>query len=143
MPSLALLNEDGTMHKKLQLVSLPEDYKVPEGKILSWKDTINRTIYYDWYSSVYRYPVQAYFYKGSAWASVSRDQLEDGLDYASMTRCNKSNLIIVVQGTSAKDLTDIRDYILDLITKGRIWEASNDLNPKTKPQSFFQWLLRL
>jgi len=135
MPSLVLLNEDGTFYKKLQLVSLPKEYVVPEGKVLSWRHKI---VYYlshptsEAIGTEYRCPLEAYFYLGSAWAQIERVGFEDRTFDGTTMRCryNVNTLVITVQSTSAQDLMSLRDYILTLFDKHLTWGVYNNLNPE-------------
>lgn len=148
--SLVLLNEDGSVDKKLQLVSLPKDYTIPQGKILSWRKEIIITDTHV-FPSIWRIgiPIEAHFYLGSAWASVTladidlngnKDYLERRVER--MLRGNPSMLTITVQGTSSSDLMALRDHILELINRREDWNVKNDLNPK-KPLGFFRFIKSL
>lgn len=131
MPSLVFLNGDGTFHKKLQLVSLPKEYVVPEGKILSWRHKIVYYLSHPTYEAIgYRCPLEAYFYLGSAWAQIERVGFEDRTFDGTTMRYNVNTLVITVQSTSAQDLMSLRDYILTLFDKHLTWGVYNNLNPE-------------
>lgn len=148
MSSLALLNEDGTFFKKLQLVSLPRNYVIPEGKILSWKEELLSSFSrFRFASELPKRPPEAFFYLGAAWAKVSASSpkdhfgafTEDGVVY------DTSNLTILVQGTSPSDLMKLRDYVMIVLNRGGGWDVRNDLNPPPpKPDGWFtRWLKSL
>ena len=134
MSSLVLLNSEGVVARKLQLVSLPDDYIVPEGMTVSWKMDIHASSRDPLASFDRQEPVEAYFYLGDARGQVCRgevkryelDNLFGPMRYGSRT------LTVTVQGTSAKDVMQLRDYIMHLINSGARWEVSNDLNPKPR-----------
>ena len=145
MSELALLNAEGTVVKKLQLVSLPRGYVIPEGMIVSWRDAYrasSRSAMSAILNEHYREPPEAYFYLGKAWAQVLRtgskesDLEDDSLRMSYGIR----DLTVTVQGTSAEDVISLRDYIIQLIYSGQNWKAVNNLNPKPKPekQRFFR-----
>ena len=134
MSSLVLLNREGVVARKLQLVSLPDDYIVPEGMTISWKMELHV------WSSIRpaewlrrKEPVEAYFYLRNAWGQVCRSgfrEFERGDRVADEIRYNPRDLTITVQGTSTKDVLELRNHIMHLIDSCVRWEVSNDLNPK-------------
>ena len=135
MSSLVLLNRDGVVARKLQFVSLPDDYVVPEGMTVSWRMDLHisssdpRAF---WGGP--REPVEAYFYLGNARGQVCRNgfkEYEQKDRYGPMQYGSRT-LTVTVQGTSAKDVMELRDRIMHLINSGARWEASNDLNPKPR-----------
>ncbi len=133
MSSLVLLNNEGVVARKLQLVSLPDDYIVPEGMLVSWRMEVESWSR-DSLASLLKpgpEPVEAYFYLGNARAQVNRTSIEPfvGGDFGRM-RYGLRILTITVQGTSAKDVMALRDRIMHLVTTGAHWAVSNDLNPK-------------
>ena len=134
MSSLVLLNRDGVVARKLQLVSLPSDYVVPEGMTVSWKMELHASSsdpLAGWRGP--REPVEAYFYLGNAQAQVCRNGFKESeTDDHYRLRFASRILIVTVQGTSAKDVMELRDRIMHLIHSGVIWNVSNDLNPKPK-----------
>ncbi len=134
MSSLVLLNRDGVVARKLQLVSLPSDYVVPEGMMVSWKMELRASSsdpLAGWRGP--REPVEAFFYLGNAQAQVCRNGFEESeSDDHYRLRFASRILIITVQGTSAKDVMDLRDRIMHLIHSGFSWNVSNDLNPKPR-----------
>ncbi len=142
MSSLVLLNRDGVVARKLQLVSLPSDFVIPEGMTVSWKMELQASSsdpLAGWLGP--REPVEAYFYLGNAWAQVCRNGFKwSERDDQHRLRFGSRVLTITVQGTSAKDVMELRDYVMHLINSGAHWEVSNDLNPKTK-RGFLQRLM--
>ena len=142
MSSLALLNSEGVVARKLQLVSLPDDYIVPEGMTISWRMDLQASSR-DPSVNFYPFePVEAYFYFGCAWAQVCRGEVKQSGRNNHFGPCYGSRtLTITVQGTSAKDVMKLRDHITRLINTGVRWEVSNDLNPKPK-RSFLQRIMR-
>ena len=132
MSSLVLLDGEGAVARKLQLVSLPEDYVVPEGMTVSWRSDL-RASSSDPFAVLHGPPeqVEAYFYLGNAWGQVCRDGFKGyERDDQQRMRFGSRDLTITVQGTSAKDVMELRDRIMQLINSGDRWEVSNDLNPK-------------
>ena len=132
MSNLVLLNSEGVVARKLQLVSLPDDYIVPEGMTVSWKMDIHASSRDPLASFGRQEPVEAYFYLGSARGQVCRGEVkpyEMDNRFGPM-RYGFRTLTITVQGTSAKEVMELRDRIMHLINSGSRWEVSNDLNPK-------------
>lgn len=142
MSTIALLNKDGTFRKKLHLTSLPENYVVPEGTIVSWKmsDIIKATM--DSFKGTFgkKEPLEANFYLGSAWAQVRRISLPD--DSRSFHGYGRRQISAMVQGTNPKDINKLRDHVLMLIQTDQSYESSNDLNPKPKKLRWWQKLLK-
>ena len=134
MSSLVLLNSEGVVVRKLQLVSLPDDYIVPEKMTVSWRIDIQVSSRDP--MEIYRRqePVEAYFYLGSAWGQVCRGEAKRcQLDnHFVPMRFGSRTLTITVQATTAKDFNELRDRIMHLINSGVGWEVRNDLNPKPK-----------
>ena len=134
MSSLVLLNRDGVVARKLQLVSLPSDFVIPEGMTVSWKMELHASFsdpLAGWRGP--REPVEAYFYLGNAQAQVCRNGFKESeTDDRYRMRFASRNLTIIVQGTSAKDVMELRDRIIHFIHSGVSWNVSNDLNPKPK-----------
>ena len=134
MSSLVLLNRDGNVARKLQFVSLPDDYVVPEGMTVSWRMDLHLSSsdpLAGWCGP--REPLEAYFYLGNARAQVCRNGFKEREeDNRYRMRYASRDLTITIQGTSAKDVMELRDRILHLINSDARWEASNDLNPKPK-----------
>jgi hypothetical protein len=133
MSSLVLLSKDGEVTRKLHFVSLPHDFVVPEGMMISWRTEIECS----WSRhSPDRYvePLEAYFYLGSAQAQVCRGKVKEfeSNTYSDSLRYQVRILSITVQGTLAKDVMTLRDHILNLIDNNVRWDVSNDLNPKLK-----------
>ena len=122
---IVLLNEDGTVAKKLALVSLPENYEVPAGKIVSWQlefewSTQDATIAEerpDW-------PIEAFFYHKEAWARViCKDTRAYNGSFFSYIR----DIQITVQGSSAKDVMYLRDHIMSDVHLRLRWFAGNQV----------------
>ena len=134
MSSLVLLNREGVVAHKLQLVSLPDDYVVPEGMTISWRIDVQASSRDPLASFRRLEPVEAYFYLGNARAQVCRGEVKlyERDDRFGPMRYGSRTLTITVQGTSAKDVMELRDRIMHLINTCAHWEVSNDLNPKSK-----------
>ena len=135
MSSLVLLNRDGVVAHKLQLVSLPDDYVVPEGMTVSWRMELHVSSS-DPFAGLrgLKEPVEAFFYLGSAQGQVCRNgfkQYERDDRYGPMHYGSRT-LTVTVQGTSAKDVMELRDRIMHFIHSGVRWGVSNDLKPKPK-----------
>lgn len=135
MASLVLLNDDGTVFRKLSLVSLPDDYQVPEGKLVSWQmffETSSR----DRLDALRgpKTPMHCYFYLGSAWAEMKRDGWKESEVERNQWRWRYGvgNYTLTVQGKSAKDVVALRDMVLQGINVGARWEVRNNLNPRLK-----------
>ncbi len=135
MSSLVLLNRDGNVARKLQLVSLPNDYVVPEGMIVSWKTELRASStdpFARWRAP--SEPIEAFFYLGNAQGQVSRSgfrEVERGAENRPTRFCVR-DLVVTVQGVSAKNVMELRDRVMDIINSGIGWNVSNDLNPKPK-----------
>jgi len=138
--SMILLNKEGLIYRKLQLVSLPDDYIVPEGMTISWRMDMRTWSHYPLATLSRPEPVEAYFYLGSARGQVCRGEVkmyeQNGLG---PMRYGSRNLTITVQGTSAKDVMELRDRIMHIIKTCAHFPVSNDLNPKPKI-GFLRWL---
>lgn len=134
MSSLVLLNRDGVVARKLQIVSLPSDYAIPEGMTLSWRTEIHVSSsdpVAGWRGP--KEPVEAFFYLGNAQGQVCRNGFKESeRDDQYRLRFASRNLTVTVQGASAKDVMELREHILHLIHSGAKWNVSNDLNPKPK-----------
>ncbi len=106
---------------------------IPEGKILSWKETIQISSRDLFRNIQWREPIEAFFYFGDAWAQVNRDGWKkyESDDFRRM-RYGIRDIAITVQGTSAKDLMKLRDHIMTLINAGSKYGVRNDLNPKPR-----------
>lgn len=130
MASLVLLNDDGTVFRKLSLVSLPDDYQVPEGKLVSWQMFFERSSM-DVSDALRgpKVPLLSYFYLGSAWAEMKRNVWERASGHDLM-RYGVGNYTLTIQGKSAKDVVALRDMVLQYIRAGNKWEVRNDFSPK-------------
>ncbi|OGL87497.1 hypothetical protein A3I40_02350 [Candidatus Uhrbacteria bacterium RIFCSPLOWO2_02_FULL_48_12] len=132
MSSLVLLNREGAVARKLQFVTLPSDYVIPEEMTLSWRMDLHASSsdpLAGWRGP--REPVEAFFYLGNAQGQVCRDGFrESEMDEQHRLRFGSRTLTVTVQGTSAKDVMELREHILHLIHSGASWSVSNDLNPK-------------
>ena len=134
MSSLVLLNSEGVVARKLQFVSLPDDYIVPEGMTISWRIDVHASSPDPQANFRRPEPMEAYFYLGSARGQVCRGEVKQyewddrfgSMHYGSRT------LTITVQGISAEDVMELRDRIMHLVNTGAHWEVSNDLNPKQR-----------
>lgn len=135
MSSLVLLNREGVVARKLQLVSLPGDYVIPEGTTVSWRTDLNASSR-DPLAGLFgpKEPVEAYFYLGNAQGQVCRNGFKEYErdDRFGPMRYGSRVLTVTVQGTSAKDVMELRDRIMHFIHSGVRWNVSNDLNPKPK-----------
>ena len=146
MSSLVLLDRDGVVARKLQLVSLTSDYIIPEGMTVSWRTDLHassRDPLSGWLGP--REPVEAFFYLGNAQGQVCRNgfrEYEFGGRWYGTMRYGSRTLTVTVQGTSAKDVMALRDHIMHLIHSGASWNVSNDLNQKPK-KGFLQWLKKM
>ncbi len=134
MSSLVLLNSEGVVARKLQLVSLLDDYVVPEGMTISWRIDVQASSRDPLASFRRSEPVEAYFYLGSARGQVCRGEVKryERDDRFGSMRYGSRTLTITVQGTLAKDVMELRDRIIHLVNSGVGWEVSNDLNPRPK-----------
>lgn len=134
MSSLALLSRDGVVVRKLQFVSLPSDYAIPDGMTVSWRIGLHASSsdpLAGWRGP--QEPVEAFFYLGNAQGQVCRNGFKESEeDNQYRLQFGSRNLIVTVQGTSAKDVMELRERILHLIHSGARWSVSNDLNPKPK-----------
>lgn len=131
--NLVLLNSDGVVARKLSFVSLPADYVIPDGMTVSWRTVVRVSSGDPLASFGPREPVEAYFYLGDAMGEVRRDDFR-GYEHGRLgeIRFGSRILTVTVQGTSARDVMKLRDYIMHLISSGAHWEVSNDLNRKPK-----------
>ena len=134
MSSLVLLDRNGVVARKLQLVSLPKSFVIPEGMTVSWRKEVDR-FSHDPVAEMFgtKEPMEAFFYLGNAQGQVCRTDSQDSElrrlyhgEYAHRV------LTITVQGTSTKDVMALRDHIMQLIHSNARWDVSNDLNPKPK-----------
>lgn len=131
MFSLVLLNKDGGGIHKLHLAFLPDDFVVPEGKIISLKMDFHISSSDPLAGGHCHRPVEAYFYLGEAYGQVCRDGFKFfETDENYRTRFGCYDLHIIIQGTSAKDVMSLRNHIMELINSGRSWQTINNLNLK-------------
>ncbi|WKZ26339.1 MAG: hypothetical protein QY304_03025 [Candidatus Paceibacterota bacterium] len=134
MSSLVLLNREGEVVRKLSFVTLPDDFVVPEGMTVSWRMGINVSSTdprEGWRGP--QEPLEAYFYLGNAHGQVCRNGFKEyEQNDQHLLRFGSRNLILTVQGTSAKDVMKLRERILHIIHSGASWDVSNDLNPNPK-----------
>lgn len=143
MSSLVLLNHEGIVTRKLQLVSLPIDYVVPRGMTISWMSKVHLSSSDPFAAFNPKEPAEAYFYLGNAFGVVERSNFkitEQDNDFR--LRFGSRDLTMTVQGTVAKDVVELRDRILQLVHSSVRWEASNDLNPKPR-MGFWQKIKRI
>lgn len=143
MSSLVLLNSEGIVAQKLQFVSPPDGYVVPEGMILSWRTEV-RVAPIPIGNCRCLEPIEAYFYFGKARGQVCREQIKhernEFFDRIIAENFGSRILTITVQGTSAIEVIALRDRIMHLIDLGIRWGVHNNLNPK--PKTGFTKLLR-
>lgn len=137
MSSLVLMHRDGTLAHKLQLISLPDDYIVPEGMIVSWRTVLHLS--YRTVAGIFspQEPTEAFFYLGNAQGQICRDRFQESERVDHQLMFGSRNLTVTVQGTSAKDVMRMRDHIMQLIHSGTRWNVRNDLNPRPR-KSFLQ-----
>ncbi len=132
MSSLVLLDKQGAIAHKLQLVSLPDDYVVPLGMTVSWKTVVHVSSSHQLEEmGIPLEPVEAYFYLGKAQGVIHRNGFEVvEQEKSNYPTCFGSRILtVVVQGTVAKDIMDLRDHMMCLINTGSHWKVHNDLNP--------------
>jgi hypothetical protein len=136
MATLVLLNDDGTVFRKLNLVSLPDDYQVPEDKLVSWQmffETSSREALDALRGPTT--PMLSYFYLGSAWAEMKcngwRESIYDGTKFNSWCY-GICHYTLTVQGKVAKDVVALRDRVLEFVRGGKGWGVRNDLNPRPR-----------
>lgn len=142
MSSLVLLNSEGEVARKLQFVSLPENFVVPEGMTVSWKEEIEVSSRDPLDNIRHREPPLAYFYLGDAWGQVRSDGFKELVKegrFANDVKYACRTLTIAVQARSAGNLNKLRDKILGLIQSGNLWGVSTDFNPKPKKSFFRRW----
>lgn len=134
MSSIVLLNGDGVVARKIHLVSLPDDYVVPEGMTVSWRMDVQASSHDPLIILRQPDPVEAYFYLGDARGQVCRGEIREYErdDRFGPIRYGSRTLTITVQGTSAENVMKLRDHIMHLIESSAHWEVSNDLNPRPK-----------
>ncbi len=115
--SLFLLNSLGEIEKKLEFVSLPADYVIPEGQFVSLQIKNLSQI------NLPEVPQSAFFYFGnSTFGEVScKTSSRFFADFTLTT----SVLTIKIQGNVAKDTNKLRDYILQLIHNKTAWQVRN------------------
>ena len=143
MSSLVLLNCEGVVARRLQLVSPPSDYIIPSGMTLSWRTElqVSSSDPLGWRGP--REPVEAFFCLGNAQGQVCRNGFRASeQDEQHRLRFGIRNLTVTVQGTSAEDVMKLRDHIMHLIHSGVCWSVSNDLNPSPKT-GVLQWLKKM
>lgn len=132
MASLVLLNDDGTVFRKLSLVSLPDDYQVPEDKLVSWQISFE-TSSMDVLDALRgpQTPMVSYFYLGSAWAEMKRNawEMESG---NALMHYGVGSYTLTIQGKSAKDVVVLRDRVLQVVRAGNGWDVRNDFNSRPK-----------
>ncbi len=137
--SLVLLNKEGTVVRKLKLVSLPDDYVIPPEMSLSWRTVVHVSLPHQHEAlEIPLEPVEAYFYLGSAFGRIERNGFEaieqETDDYPA---CFSSRILTVtVQGVSSHDVMALRDHLMHLVNSGAHWEVHNDVNPR----SWVTWL---
>lgn len=134
MSSLVLLNSEGVVARKLQLISLPDNYVVPEGMTISWRIDVQVSSRDPLVSFRRQEPVEAYFCLGNARGRICRSEVKqyDQDNCLGTMRYGFRTLTVTVQGTSAREVMELRDHIMRLIDSGVSWGVSNDLNPKPK-----------
>lgn len=122
MSTLVLLNSEGVVVRKLQLISPPNTFLVPKGTTLSWRITIDVST--DRLSSWERRfpPVEAYFHLGQALGQINRRTLSE----------TEYSLTISIQSASPKDIVRLRERILQIVESRTNWKTSNNLNPAPK-----------
>jgi len=139
----ALLNDDGTMDRRLALVSLPPDFQIPEGKMVSWREVIQLSYSAPLPSSMMSNPpTQSFFYFGEAWAEVSIYQVEKThLESMRAGEFNPRLIRVTVQGRSAQDINQLRDRVLCTVRSKRTWPVRNNFDPKPRI-GIWRWIKR-
>ena len=141
MSNIVLLNREGVVVRKLQLVSLRSDYVVPEGMMVSWRTDVtvsSRDPFVRMSGS--NNPVEAFFYRGNTQGQVCRKGFNEK-EYNRFNLPSSWILTVTVQGTSANDVMNLRDNIMHFIHSNTPWKVSNDLNPKPGPQPISEGFL--
>ncbi|RME59738.1 hypothetical protein D6779_03615 [Candidatus Parcubacteria bacterium] len=111
--------------KKLNLVSLPEHYKLPEGMVITIRAKV--ALYTRSYLRDDIEPAESYFYLGEAWGKVERGDVTARMPDTSILPCLHRELTITVQGTNPNDTRNLFERILATIHKGKLWEVTNHL----------------
>ena len=126
--SLVLLNDDGSFHKKLLVNSVLAGYKVPEGKILSWRIEIERSLprgmFYSFFGDMLRQPNNAFFYLKTARGFIETKKVVDVHKKSREIRIFTINVF----GNVAEDVEELRNHILEIFESGVQWKPQNDLN---------------
>jgi len=144
MSQLVLLNQDGTLVKKLSLVSLPDNYVIPKNQILSWRTVIEKSSKRDFNSlRDFREPLESFFYLGSAWGQITCQKVID-VEYTSgifqlADRYNVRILTVTVQGNSVEDFIILRDKMMQILNSHSRYEVRNDFNP---PPSLLERMIK-
>lgn len=136
--SMVLLNTEGEVARKLQFVTVPDNYVVPDGMILSWRTVFEKSYGNPAAELHHRHePVLAYFYLGSAKGLVERKSLErSNFDKGARRRYLPSELTITIQGANAQEVMALRDRVLHVLHAHASWDVHNDLNPPKKKKWF-------
>lgn len=144
MSQLVLLNQDGTNAKKLNLVSLPDNYVIPENQTLSWRTVLEVSSKFDFNPMRdFREPMEAFFYLGSAWGQITCHRITD-VEYTTgkfrfPNRYNVRRLTVTVQGNSVEDFIILRDKVMQILSSHSRYEVRNDFNP---PPSLLEKLIK-
>ena len=131
MPELALLNEDGTVHRKLAFTSLPPDFKVPEGMYVSWRESFVISSERALAQLATPPPSLAYAKYGSASAEITARWTKSGLADDRRIHYGIRDTRVTVQGRNSADVMILRDKILEMIRERQGWGTSIDFTPKT------------
>ena len=145
MSSFVLLDRNGLVARKLHFVSLPPDFVIPEGMIVSWRMEIIR-FSNDPAAEMFgrKEPVESLFYLGNAQGQVRRTELQDS-EQRRRLFCGQyasRMLTVTVQGSSTNDVMRLRDHIVHLIHSGSSLNVIHDLNAKPK-QGLLQRLKKM
>jgi hypothetical protein len=128
------MDKQGLNTHKLSLVSLPEDYVIPPGMILSWRTVVHVSHPHQLEElETPLEPVEAYFYLGRAFGTIERigyETVESGRkEYPA--GYGARILRVTIQGTHAPDVMMLRDHLMHLVNAGLRWKVRNDLNPSS------------
>jgi len=124
MSTIVLLNKEGGVERKLHFTTLPPDFIIPEGRVVSWKaEDLHKE--YGRRSNFYKPPPEANFYFGDAWGQIQSRRTTIHNNLSEIWKIS-----ITTQGTEIHDVMQLRDRLLDLVQFQDTWSSANDLNPK-------------
>lgn len=121
-----LLDERGAVVDEFDIVAMPANFVVPSGMILGWKVQFmssSRDFKEIEEITEERVPVLSFFYLGKAVGQVQVEKLStSNVD-------SDRRLTIVVQGTDANDVMELRERILEAVHCGISWRVTNYFDP--------------